>query len=75
MLQVHKKVIYSLAHRGDITLSIITTNINNMIILFSYAIYSCFGSPYYFIGTYQKLIFLLDVNNVISGYIRVSIYE
>ena len=33
---------------------------------FSYAIYFCFGTPPYFIGTYQKLIFLLAVNNVIS---------
>ena len=44
------------------------------LIFFSYAIYFCFGTPPYFIGTYQKLIFLLAVNNVISvliGHFRI----
>ena len=37
---------------------------------FSYAIYLCFGIPPYFIGVYERLIFPLAVNNLISLLVR-----
>ena len=39
-------------------------------VIFSYHICLCFGTPPYFIGTYHTLIFPSDVNNLISLLIR-----